>query len=156
MGYESLLSPDSFFSKFTAEEVTEKYDAFRQNLRSSAALQKIVGDDGSYLDEYYLWTCTDSKGKPLPPKDGLYLISLECEGDDYNGKHYSDRSLAFFISTVIAPGKTCEILFEGEDNECWGFEIGYLSVGTITKVWRNNDDAVEYTEKELAQALLSS
>ena len=151
MGYTSTMLPEDFLSKYSPEEITERYNAFRATLKSSPKLQKVVGDDGEYLDDYYIFVSEKEKDV-----DGIYTISLECSDGDYSAKHYSSEALAFFVSTVINDGSFCELLFEGEDGECWGWEIGHLYLRVMTKEWVKTKHELALSEKEYAQLLLSS
>jgi hypothetical protein len=149
MGYYSTMSPDEFLSSFSPEEVTEKYKQFVTSLKNSKGLQELIDCDGSYLDDDYIFTLSKEKDA-----NGLYLIALESSDGDYNAKHYNSEGLAFFISTVISEGSYCELTFEGEDGECWGWRIGFLELQIMEKEW-SYKKKYHWTKKQLAQALLS-
>jgi len=89
-------------------------------------IESLDEDRKGYLD-FYEWSITQKE------PDCLWF-SLGCEDDDYYAKHYADRDLADFISTVIAEDSVCLLEFSGDDNSLWGYYITHGSVKEIEYV----------------------
>jgi len=90
------------------------------NCRWEMAKKSLIGTEREgYLDNYE-WECHS---------DGFYLRM-----EEYFAKHYADRELADFISSVIAPGTECILEFVGEDGFFWGYLITRGKVDEIEYV----------------------
>ncbi|MCR4286747.1 MAG: hypothetical protein NUW09_01905 [Deltaproteobacteria bacterium] len=106
MSYYSTISAFDFHSRLTEAELKDAFDRFVQNL---------TGEDRDCMGIYeFSSTCGIEK-------DGLYEYALEM--GDYLAKHYADRRLAEFVSTVIAGGEYALVEFDGEDGEKWGYLV---------------------------------
>lgn len=119
MSYYSTISAFEFRSRLTEAELKEAFYRFVQNL---------TGEDRDCMGIYEF---SRSSG---PEKDGLNEYALEM--GDYFAKHYADRRLAEFVSTVIAPDEYALVEFDGEDGEKWGYlvlsnEVHDLSYETL-------------------------
>lgn len=106
MSYYSTISAFEFRSRLTEAELKEAFERFVQNL---------IGEDRDCMGLYEFSRITG------PEKDGLYEYALEV--GDYFAKHYADRRLAEFVSTVIARGEYALVEFDGEDDEKWGYLV---------------------------------
>lgn len=106
MSYYSTISAFEFRSRLTEAELKEAFDRFVQNLT----------DEDRDCMGIYEFSRTSG-----PEKDGLYEYALEM--GDYFAKHYADRCLAEFVSTVIAGCEYALVEFDGEDGVKWGYLV---------------------------------
>jgi len=106
MSYYSTIRVSDFLSRLIEMEMKDAFNRFVQNL---------TDEDRDCMGIYEFARIRDTE------KNGLYEYALEM--GDYLAKHYADRCLAEFISTVIAPGEYALVEFEGEDGEKWGYLV---------------------------------
>ena len=60
--------------------------------------------------------------------------------EDYHAKHYSDYTLVILIASMIKIEQKIEVLFEGDDGDCWGYLIscnggGRVEISAMSKEW---------------------
>ena len=107
--YTTLTEGPSFRFAGTWEEFMEKW-------------RQRVKDDGEY-------SCLDLYDWELEKQDpDSIVVGLKCES--YYAKHYSDRELAQFISTVIAEDDHTILEYADSDGDGghWGY---YITRGNI-------------------------
>lgn len=107
MGYYSEMRWCSFESDLSQSEIESKYKDFIATL-----------DDRESCFQFYGF---EKVGK---------TVSVVLE--DTIAKHYGDRNLATFVSTVIAPHTHSILEFVGEDGPGWGYLIRRNSVAEIS------------------------
>lgn len=53
-------------------------------------------------------------------------------GEEYYGKHYTDKALAKFVSSVMLPNTATKVEFTGDDGCKWGYVMFHSNVFDIS------------------------
>jgi hypothetical protein len=116
MGYYSeIIGLDPVETVLSKEEFCAKWE---QAIKATEGTTKE-----GYLD-IYSW---DIEHK----ENGKLWFALGTTDGSLEAKHYADRELAQFISSVIADGRFCILEFDGEDGERWGY---YITVAVVKDI----------------------
>ena len=115
MGYSSTMNNCEFMSDLTLDDIKRKFDEFKHK----------VGN-GKFLD--YDFEYNGDNWYEVVPHYG-----------DYTMKHYNDKLLAIFLSSIIKPHTSAELQFVGEDGEHWGWYIESFKLKKMYVEWKRSE-----------------
>jgi|GEM_PF-2274204 len=116
MGYYSrIIGLDLVETDLSKEEFFAKW---RKAIKATEGTSKE-----GYLD-IYNW---DIEHK----ENGKLWFTLGTTDGSLEAKHYADKALAQFISSVIAGDAECMLEFDGENGERWGY---YITAGMVKDI----------------------
>lgn len=149
MGYYSTITPFSFYSELSLEDIKKAYIEFAYGLEGASDRAYMLSSDPPSTEPFYVFGVAEVFEVF---DDGIHLPCYELVMEDYYAKHYADRRLAEFVSTVIAPCDDTTIEFDGEDGEKWGYLVLRDTVETIEYTRRVNGMDIDAYIKEYKEA----